>query len=63
MTAARRLQLRPRRPHSQIQDEKKNLRKEDENEEETLNETLDLSGIPLTLKIGNPHNGALPLVL
>ena len=25
---------------------------------ETLNETLDLSGIPLTLKIGNPLNGA-----
>ena len=32
--------------------------------EETLTErTLDLSGIPLTLKIGNPHNSALPLLL
>ena len=26
-------------------------------------ETLNLSGIPRTLKIGNPHNGALPLLL
>ena len=31
------------------------------NEEEK--ETLNLSGIPRTLKIGNPHNGALPLLL
>ena len=36
---------------------------EDEGEKETLNETLDLSGKPLTLKIGNPHNGAFPLLL
>ena len=26
-------------------------------------ETLNLSGIPRTLKIDNPHNGALPLLL
>ena len=25
--------------------------------------TLNLSGIPHTLKIGNPHNGAFPLLL
>ena len=31
----------------------------DEEEKKTLN----LSGIPRTLKIGNPHNGALPLLL
>ena len=31
----------------------------DEEEKKTLN----LSGIPRTLKIGNPHNGALPLFL
>ena len=36
---------------------------EEEDEKETLNLTLDLSGIPLTLKMGNPHNGALPLLL
>ena len=35
-------------------------------ETETLTDekkTLNLSGIPRTLKIGNPHNGALPLLL
>ena len=31
----------------------------DEEEKKTLN----LSGIPRTLKIGNPYNGALPLLL
>ena len=31
----------------------------DEEEKKILN----LSGIPRTLKIGNPHNGALPLLL
>ena len=35
----------------------------DEEEKKTLNLTLDLCGIPRTLKIGNPHNGALPLLL
>ena len=37
-------------------------------ETETLNDeeekkTLNLSGIPRALKIGNPHNGAFPLLL
>ena len=35
----------------------------DEEEKKTLNLTLDLCGIPHTPKIGNPHNGALPLLL
>ena len=40
------------------------LTDEDEDKDkETLTLTLDLCGIPFTLKIGNPHNGALPLLL
>ena len=62
MKAAMWLQPRPRRLDSQYK-KKENPKGKDENEEETLNETLDLSGIPLTLKIGNPQNGALPLLL
>ena len=55
-----RLQPRPRRPDSKykMKETLKEIRCK-----ETLKETLDLSGIPLTLKIGNPHNGALPLLL
>ena len=40
------------------------LTDEDEDKDkETLTLTLDLCGMPFTLKIGNPHNGALPLLL
>ena len=44
----------PRRPHrTTTRNRNPNRRKE----------TLNLSGIPRTLKIGNPYNGALPLLL
>ena len=64
MKATRRIQPRPRRPDSKIQEER-NPKRKDENEKETLNETLDLSGIPLTLKIGNPPTSdpSLPFIV